>query len=220
MKELWEAFSLSLRIAVMATALTSVAAIPLAYMMARKNFAGKSIAEAIVTMPLVLPPTVVGYLIITTLGAQGWLGKWLNQAFGYSILFRLEGAMLAAAIVALPMLYLPAKAAFASVDRDLEEIALLMGANSFQVFWHVSLPLAKRGIGGGLILATARALGEFGATVMVFGFQPQKMTLSISIYADYEQGTLGHAAAAATALIGLSLGMMFVYNFYILKHQE
>jgi molybdate transport system permease protein len=213
MSELWEPLFLSLRIAGLATLLTSAAAIPLAYAMARRRFAGKSVAEALITMPLVLPPTVVGYLLIMGLGARGWVGQWLDRAFGYSIVFRIEGAVLAAAVVALPMLYLPAKAAFASVDRELEEIALLMGANRLQIFWHVSLPLARRGIASGLMLAFARALGEFGATVMVFGFQPRQMTLPISIYADYEQGNIAHATAAAIALAGLSLGMMLVYNW-------
>lgn len=213
MSELWEPLFLSLRIAGLATLLTSVLAIPLAYVMARRLFKGKSIAEALITMPLVLPPTVVGYLLIMGLGARGWIGQWLDRAFGYSIVFRIEGAVLAAAVVALPMLYLPAKAAFASVDRELEEIALLMGANRLQIFWHVSLPLARRGIASGLMLAFARALGEFGATVMVFGFQPRQMTLPISIYSDYEQGNIAHATAAAIALAALSLGMMLIYNW-------
>lgn len=158
---------------------------------------------------MVLPPTVLGYILLMTFGARGWLSPLLG---GYSIVFRFEGAVMAAAIVALPMLYLPAKTGFASVERELEDIARLMGANRLQTFWHVSVPLACRGLISGLVLAFARALGEFGATVMVYGWQPGRLTLPISIYADYEQGNLSHATAAVVALSALSLGLIMLYN--------
>jgi molybdate transport system permease protein len=212
MNELWQPLSLSLRVALTATALTALVAIPLAFVMARRTFVGKSAIEALLTLPLVLPPTVVGYFIIMTLGAQGVIGQWLNRAFGYSIVFRFEGAVLAAAVVALPLLYMPAKAAFASVERELEDIARLFGASWLQLFWHVSLPMARRGIASGLLLAFARALGEFGATIMVFGWQPGRVTLPVSIYAWYEQGLIGGAAAAVAALTAISLLIMFAYN--------
>jgi len=114
MNELWQPLLLSLRVASCATALTALVAVPLAFFMARRTFAGKSALEALLTLPLVLPPPVVGYFIIVMLGARGWLGSWLNRWFGYSIVFRFEGAVLAAAVVALPLLYMPAKAALAS----------------------------------------------------------------------------------------------------------
>ena len=209
MSELWPALWLSLRIASMATVVAGVVAIPLAFVLARRRFPGKSLAEGLILMPMVLPPTVLGYLLLMALGARGWLAPLLG---GYSIVFRFEGAVLAAAIVALPMLYIPAKAGFASVERELEDIARLMGANRLQSFWHVSVPLARRGLISGLVLAFARALGEFGATVMVFGWQPRRLTLPISIYADYEQGNLSHATAAVIALSALSLGLIMLYN--------
>lgn len=209
MTELWPALWLSLRIASMATVVAGVVAIPLAFVLARRRFPGKSLAEGLILMPMVLPPTVLGYLLLMALGARGWLAPLLG---GYSIVFRFEGAVLAAAIVALPMLYIPAKAGFASVERELEDIARLMGANRLQSFWHVSVPLARRGLISGLVLAFARALGEFGATVMVFGWQPRRLTLPISIYADYEQGNLSHATAAVIALSALSLGLIMLYN--------
>ena len=127
MDHVWDPLLLSLRIAAAATALTALVAVPLAFALARRRFVGRSIVEAIITVPLVLPPTVVGYLLIMSLGSEGWLGGWLQRWFGYSIVFRVEGAVLAAATVALPMLYLPAKAAFASVDRELEETARCSG---------------------------------------------------------------------------------------------
>jgi molybdate transport system permease protein len=220
MSDVWPPLLLSLRIALIATALTAAAGVPLALAMSRVRFAGKSLVDALITAPLVLPPTVVGYLLIVLLGARGWIGQWLNRAFGYSIVFRVEGAVLAAAVVALPMLYMPAKAAFAGVDRELEEVARLFGAGRLRTFWHVSLPLARRGVASGLILAFARALGEFGATLMVFGWQPNRITLPISIYADYEQGELAHAMVAVIALTLISITMMLAYNRSWLAVQE
>jgi molybdate transport system permease protein len=220
MNHIWPPLLLSVRIAIAATVLTALTTIPLAFAMSRRQFNGKSLLEALITVPLVLPPTVVGYFLIVMLGARGWIGQWLYRGLGYSILFRFEGAVLAAAVVALPMLYIPAKAAFASVDRELEDIARLMGANRLQMFWHVSLPLARRGIASGLMLAFARALGEFGATVMVFGWQPNRQTLPISIYADWEQGELAAATGAALALSAVSLLIVLIYNRSAISRPE
>lgn len=212
MPDLWDPLILSLQIATTATLLAALTAIPLAHFMARRRFPGKSLVEGLLVVPMALPPTVTGYFLIMLLGSQGWLGHYLFKSFGYSILFRFEGAVLAAMVVALPLLYLPAKAGFASVERELEDSARQMGANQLQVFWHVSLPLAQRGLISGLLLAFTRALGEFGATIMVFGWQANRVTLPISIYADYEQGNLPHAAAAVLALSLISLTLIMLYN--------
>ena len=220
MSDVWAPFWLSLQVAVWATLLTAAVAIPLAYAMARRTFPGKSLVEAVITVPLVLPPTVVGYLIIVTLGARGWIGHWLNDWFDYSILFRVEGAVLASAVVALPLLYMPARAAFASVDRELEDIARLMGATRLGLFWHVSLPLARRGIGSGVILAFARALGEFGATVMVFGKPAGRRTLPIAIYEDWEAGSPERAVFAVIALVAISFTLILAYNRSSAGRQE
>jgi molybdate transport system permease protein len=221
MSHVWTPLLLSLRIAAAATALTALVAVPLAFVLARRRFVGKSAVEALIVVPLVLPPTVVGYLLIMAFGSEGWLGgAWLSRHFGYSILFRIEGAVLAAATVALPMLYLPAKAAFASVDRELEETARLLGASRLQLFWHVSLPLARKGLASGMILAFARALGEFGATMMVFGWQSRRVTLPVSIYADYVAGELENATAAVIALTAVSLLLITAYNRSTLSRQE
>jgi molybdate transport system permease protein len=221
MSAIWRPLLLSLEIATCATALTALVAIPMAFWMARRRFAGRTVLEALITVPLVLPPTVVGYLIIVTLGARGWIGRWLKDSFDYTIMFRFEGAVLAAAAVALPLLYIPAKAAFASVDREMEDTATLLGANRLQLFWHVSLPLARRGIVSGLILGFARALGEFGATVMVFGMKSEeKTTLPILVYMGYEGGDAAKATAAVIVLAGVSLGMIFLYNRSSIGRQE
>jgi molybdate transport system permease protein len=217
---LCQPLGLSLRVAGLATLLTVLLGTPLAYAMARRAFPGRSIVEGFILLPLVLPPTVVGYFIIMALGARGWLTRWLGESVDYSIVFRPEGAVLAALIVALPMLYMPAKAAFGSVDRDLEDAAKIMGASRLQVFWHVSIPLARRGLFSGLLLAFARALGEFGATMMVFGWQPGNVTLPISIYAAYEQGELSHATAAVVALSLISLSLVLTYNMTLASRRD
>ena len=221
MSDLWNPLLLSLQIAATATALGALIAAPLALLMARRRFKGKSIVEGLIVVPLVMPPTVVGYAIIMLFGAHGWIGRWLYRAFGYTIIFRFEGAVLAALVVSLPLLYLPAKAGFASVEREMEDDARLTGANPWQVFWHVTLPLARRGIYSGLLLAFARALGEFGATMMVFGWQATKLTLPISIYADYEQDErMQHAMAAVVVLTVISLALTMAYNRSAISTQE
>jgi len=203
----------SLLVAAVATALVALVAIPLAFAMARWRVPGRTVLETLLTVPLVLPPTVVGYFILIAAGRRSGLGRWLAETFdGYTIVFNWHGAVIASATVAMPMLYMPAKAAFAGVDRELEDASRLLGANLLQQFWHVSLPLARRGVYSGLLLAYARALGEFGATVMVLGDQERFRTLPISIYTDYVAGDLGHATAAVAALTAISFAIILLYN--------
>jgi len=203
---------LSLRIALVATALVALVGVPLAYVMARRKFCGKSIIESLLIVPLILPPTVVGYFILLVAGARSPIGKLLTQWFDYSIVFHWHGAVIAAAVVSLPLLYLPARAAFAGIEPELLDIAKLMGSGPVGVFWHVNLPLARRGSGSGLLLAFARALGEFGATVMVMGDLPGRQTMPISIYNDYVGGSLRDAAPAVIALTAVSLAVIVLYN--------
>ncbi len=211
--DLSQSLQTSLVIAVTATVLVAVFGILLAYASARARFFGKSVVEAFLILPLVLPPTVIGYVLIVMLGRRGWVGGLLaSWTHGYTILFRLEGGILAASVVSLPLLYLPAKAAFAGVNRDLESVARLMGASRLQVFWHVSLPLARRGIYSGLLLAFGRAIGEFGATTMVMGNMAGRQTLPISIYSQTMNGDADQAAAAVWVLSFLSLIIVVLYN--------
>jgi molybdate transport system permease protein len=212
MNGLWNAAGLSVGIAAAATALTALVAVPLAFVLARRKFAGRSVVEGLMLLPLVLPPTVVGYLILIVLGRRGMVGMWLYKWFGYSILMRVEGAVLAAMIVALPLCYMPARAAFGGVDRELEDTARLFGATRWQLFFHVSLPMARRGVLAGMVLAFARAMGEFGATLMVFTWQQGHETLPILIYADYEYDNLGAAWPAVGLLSVMSLGLILLYN--------
>ena len=143
---------LSLKIAAAATALAGIVGIALAYAVSRRRFRGKGFVEAVITLPLVLPPTVVGYLLIVGLGgkARSSASCFIIRSFSAS-----KGAILAAAVVALPMVYIPSRAAFSDVDREMEDVARLLGASRLERFWHVSLPLARGGIVSGLILGFA-----------------------------------------------------------------
>lgn len=217
MSDLWQPLKLSLQFASTATVLTVLIGTPLAYAMARRRFPGRNLLEGFILLPLVLPPTVVGYAILMAMGRGGWITRYFPESWDYSITFRPEGAVLAALVVALPMLYIPTKAAFAAVDRDLEDSAKILGANRVQLFWHVSVPLAKRGLISGVILAFARAIGEFGATMMVFGWRENQLTLPISIYSDWVNGPLSHAQAAVIALSVMSLSLVLAYNLVVGK---
>ena len=217
MNELWSSLALSLRIATIATALTALSAIPIAWLLARRSFFGKTVVETILTVPLVLPPTVVGYLLIYLLGIQSPMGAWLDR-HSIRLLFSEWGAVLASAVVSFPLLLLPARAAFAGVERESEEVARLMGAGTLGVFWHVSLPMARRGIAGGLLLAFARSLGEFGATVMVFGIT--RKTLPVLIWYENESSDLRAAAPAVCLLLAVSLGVIAILNLAGLGKRE
>jgi molybdate transport system permease protein len=211
MSDLWQPLGFSIFIAGCATILVGIVGISLAYLSANIRFIGKGLLEALLIVPLVLPPTVVGYFLLVIFGINGRIGSMLARAFhGYTIIFQPEAGILAAAVVSMPLMYLPTKAAFASIDRDLESTARLMGANRLQVFWHVSLPLARRGIATGLLLAFARAIGEFGATTM--GNIEGRQTLPIFIYTQTTAGDMQHAAAAVWMLSGLSLAIILLYN--------
>lgn len=207
MDELLSALWLSARVALCATAAVTLVGVPLSFWFARARFVGKSLVEALLLMPLVLPPTVVGYFLVVLLGRNG-----LGRLTGETMLFTTTAAVIASAVVALPLLFLPAKGAFASVDPDLEDLALLLGATPLQIFWHVSLPLARRSIGSGLLLAFARALGEFGATVMVLGDMDGRRTLPILVYSHYVTDDLGKAWPAVLVLSLVSFTIVFAYN--------
>ncbi len=211
MEELRDSILLSLRVALIATCVVVLIGVPCAYFVARKRFPGRSLVEALLTLPLVLPPTVVGYGLVMLLGNRGPLGS-IFRPLGVQFMFTELGAVTAAAVVGFPLLFLPAKSAFQSVEREMEDVARLMGAGTLGVFWHVSLPLARRGIASGVLLAFARALGEFGATVMVFGQMAGRRTLPLSVYNDYLTGDIPHALPAVGILLCSSLVLIVVYN--------
>lgn len=185
----WTALLLSLKVAGLATLINLVLGIGLGFWMARRRFWGREILDTILTLPMVMPPTVLGYYLLVLLGKKSWLGAWLHQHFGINLIFTWQAATIAAAIVALPLVIKPARAAFESVDSQLEQVARTMGLSETAVFFRITLPLAWRGILAGVLLGFARALGEFGATLMVAGSIPGKtQTLSIAIYEAVQAG--------------------------------
>ncbi len=180
---------LTLKVAGLATLGTFVVGVILAFLVARSRFWGREGLDSLCTLPLVMPPTVLGYYLIVVIGRQGWLGRWLQETWGISLIFTWQGAALAAAVVSLPLIYKSARAAFEGVDPELENAARTLGASEAGVFLRISLPLAWRGILAGAMMAFARAMGEFGATLMVAGNLPGKtQTLSIAVYDAFQAG--------------------------------
>ena len=180
---------LTLKVAVLATALAGLVGIALGWWMARKRFPGHALTDSFLMLPMVLPPTVLGYYLLVLLGRKGWVGGWLHATFGINLIFTLTGAVIAATVVAFPLVFKPARAAFEAVDPQLQDAARVLGVSEAGVFWRVTLPLAWRGILAGVLLGFARALGEFGATLMVAGSIPGKtQTLSIAVYEAVQAG--------------------------------
>jgi molybdate transport system permease protein len=205
------ALALSIRVAVLATVLNASVGIPLAYALARRRFRGKGLVDLLVTLPLVLPPTVTGYYLIVLLGRRGWLGAPLYQATGWTVAFTWYAAVIAATVMALPLLVRTARAAIESVDRDLEKAAYTLGRSEWRTALEVTLPLARNGILAGLVLAFARALGEFGATLMLAGNIPGRTaTVPLAIYTAVQTGDRGTALALVGILTALSCGVLIV----------
>ena len=190
----WIALRLSLKVAAWATALDLLLGVALGYLLARKRFPGRELLDAIMTLPMVMPPTVLGYYLLVLIGRNGWLGSWLQQSFGINLIFTWQAAVIASAVVAFPLVLKGARAAFEALDQQLEQAARVLGVSGVGVFLRVTLPLAWRGVLGGTLLAFARAMGEFGATLMVAGSIPGKtQTLSIAVYEAVQAGQDDHA---------------------------
>jgi molybdate transport system permease protein len=205
------ALGLSIRVALFATLLNALFGIPLAYLLARRAFRGRALVDLLVTLPLVLPPTVTGYYLIVLLGRRGWLGAPVYAWTGWSVAFTWYAAVIAATVMALPLLVRTARAAIESVDRELEKAAYTLGRSEWRTALEVTLPLAKNGIIAGLVLAFARALGEFGATLMLAGNIPGKTaTVPLAIYTAVQTGEMGEAVALVLALTILSCAVLMV----------
>jgi molybdate transport system permease protein len=180
---------LTLKVAGWATALATASGVMIALALARLRFPGRELLDAMMTLPMVMPPTVLGYYLLVLIGRRGPIGGWLEQNLGISLVFTWQGAVIAAAVVAYPLVYKAARAAFEGVDHQYEQAARVLGKHEFEVFLRVTLPLAWRGILAGAMLAFARAMGEFGATLMVAGSLPGKtQTLSIAVYEAVQAG--------------------------------
>lgn len=179
---------LSLKVAFFAVCFAGILAICFAYALARRQGMLHTVLDSLCTLPLVLPPTVLGYFLILLLGKKGLVGSWLNT-YGIQIMFTWQGAVIACTAVVFPLIYKYSRVAFSQVDKKLEDSARTLGASEAKIFFTVSLPLAFKGIFAGLVLAFARGLGEFGATLMIAGNIPNKtQTLALAVYASFQNG--------------------------------
>jgi molybdate transport system permease protein len=200
---------LSVRVSVLATALAAAVGLPLAWLLAKRRFWGRQALDVLVTLPLVLPPTVTGYYLIVLLGRRGWLGAPLHALTGWTVVFTWYAAVLAATVMALPLLVRAARAAIEAVNPDLERAAFVLGRSEWQTALEVTLPLARRGIIAGLVLAFARALGEFGATLMLAGNIPGRTaTMPLAIYTAVSTGDAAAAQILVALLTLLSCGVV------------
>lgn len=174
---------LSLQVATIATFIAIIIGIPLAWVLARKDFPGKSLLDSIITLPVVLPPTVLGYYLLVSIGRNSFIGQWIEDVFGVSLVFTWQAAVAAALLVSIPLLIKAAKAAFLAVDEDYENAAKTLGKGNVEVFFRITVPLAWPGILAGIVLTYARALGDFGTTLIVAGNIPGRtQTMPIAIY--------------------------------------
>lgn len=190
---------LSVRVASLATLLIAAAGVPLGYLLARGRFPGKGLLAGLLVLPLVLPPTVLGYYLLQVIGRGAWLGWWLEHRLGVVLVFHWTGAVVASSVAAFPLFLLPTRGAIEGVDPGLEDAARLLGRGEASVFLSVTLPLAWRGMAAGAVLAFVRALGDFGATMMVAGnMAGRTQTAALAIYDAVE--TNRHARAGWLSL--------------------
>jgi len=203
----WTAVLLSLRIAIVATLVALPFGIVIAWLLARKNFWGKTLLDGIIHLPLVLPPVVTGYLLLISFGRRGPIGAFLADHFGIVFSFRWTGAALACGIMGFPLLVRPIRLAIEAIDQRLEEAAATLGASRLAVFVTVTLPLALPGLIAGFVLCFAKALGEFGATItFVSNIPGETQTISAAIY-TFTQVPGGDAAAGRLVLVAIVISL-------------
>lgn len=204
---------LSLQVALCATLLSIVIGIPVAWILSRSGGKRADLADSILTLPIVLPPTVLGYYLLILLGRQSFIGRFLEETFNIMIVFTPTGAVIAALIVSIPFMIKTARTAFASVDQDLIHAARLLGRTDFNIFFAVLVPLAWRGILSGIVLSFARALGDFGATLMVAGNIPNKTTtMPIAIYDALLAGNKELADLLVLIMTVIAFSILFLLN--------
>jgi molybdate transport system permease protein len=199
-------FWLSLRVAALATVVIVAAGMPIALLLARTRFPGKGLVAGILVLPLVLPPTVLGFYLLQIFGRRAPVGYWLEQTLGVAIVFHWTGAVVASAVAAFPLFLLPARGAFEAIDPALEDVARLLGRGEWSVFAAVTFPLAWRGLAAGMVLAFARALGDFGATLMVAGNIPGlTQTAALAIYDAVQVGDSARAGWLTFLISAISI---------------
>ncbi len=209
---------LSLRVATVATLIALLLGVALGWVVARTRLPGRRVLEAVCMLPLVLPPTVLGYGILVLMGRHGALGGWLRTHFDYTVIFNWHGAVIASALVALPLVLKGASTAFEQVDPTLEAAARTLRQSRFSVFLRVTLPLAWPGILAGTLLAFARAMGEFGASLMVAGSIPgQTQTASMAIYDAVQAGKDDMALLLAIVISVVSVAILVSSNRFLYR---
>ncbi len=203
----WTAIQLSLLVAIVATLVATPIGIAIAWLLARRDFWGKSFVDAAIHLPLVLPPVVTGYLLLLTFGRRGLVGAWLADHLGIVFAFRWTGAALACGIMSFPLLVRPIRLSIEAVDRKLEQAAGTLGASPWRVFASITLPLALPGVLAGMVLGFAKAIGEFGATItFVSNIPGETQTISSAIY-SLIQTPDGDSAALRLVLISILIAM-------------
>jgi molybdate transport system permease protein len=209
----WFPLWLSLRVAFVSTAVAFVVGLWLAYILANREFHGKEVLDAAITLPLVLPPTVLGYYLLVLLAGNSPLGKLWENIFGSPLVFTWKAAVVAALLHSLPLLVKSARAALESVDRSLERAARNLGASEWRLFWRVTLPLARRSVLAAIALAFARSLGDFGVTLMVAGNIPGRtQTAAVAIYDAYEAGNTMVARTLVLVISAIALLILTLAN--------
>ena len=209
----WFPLWLSLRVAAVATLVSLAFGLWIAYVLANRRFRGKELLDALVTLPLVLPPTVLGYYLLVVLGRSSPLGHVYEWAFGGPLVFTWQAAVVASTLHAIPLLVKSARAAFETVDRSYEKAARNLGASDWRVFWRVTLPLSRRAVIAATVLAFARALGDFGATLMIAGDIPGRtQTAAIAIYDAVEGGNTVVARVLVLVLSLIAMAIVYAAN--------
>jgi len=207
----WQLLALSLEMALGSLALVWPIGLALGWLLARKEWHGKAIVETLVSLPLVLPPVVTGLLLLQLFGRRGPVGSWLHTAFHLDVVFTWRAVILALATMSLPLFVRATRTAFEEVEVEFEQLARTLGAGEWRVFFTITLPLARRGVLAGTFLAFARALGEFGATIMVAGNIPGRTTtLPVAIYQAVQAGEDGHAWTLAGVSACIAFAAVFM----------
>jgi len=209
----WFPFWLSLQVAAIATVISLGVGLALAYILARYDFRGREMLDSLITLPIVLPPTVLGYYLLVLLGRNTAFGRAFEALFGFQLVFTWQAAVVAATFHSVPLLVKSARAALESVDRNLENAARTLGASEARIFWQVTLPLAQRSILAATVFAFARALGDFGVTIMIAGNIPGKtQTMAVAIYDAVQAGNTLPANIMVLIISVTAIGILYATN--------
>jgi len=216
----WQPVILSVKVASISVVLVFFLGLLSAYLMRSTNIRGKAAIEAFFTLPLVLPPVVIGFFLLVLIGKQGPIGILLKKYFDAQMIFTQSAAILAGTVVSFPLMYQSTKAAFDSIDKTIEDAARTLGANEWRVFWTVTIPLSWPGLISGLVLSFSRTLGEFGATIMIAGNIPGKtQTIPLAIYFATESNDLTIAGMYVIIISVATFSIIFGLNYWKEKKQ-